>query len=64
MCTKLRQDDKKMDFTAILNTVVEAVKGIDWGKVLETVKGIVEKIIPIITDKVVPVITDLIGKIA
>ena len=31
-----------MDFTAILNTVVEAVKGIDWGKVFETVKGIAQ----------------------
>ena len=53
-----------MDFTAIINTVVEAVKGVDWEKVIATVKDVVEKIIPIITDKVVPVITDLIGKIA
>ena len=53
-----------MDFTAIINTVVEAVKGVDWEKVIATEKDIVEKIIPIITDKVVPVITDLIGKIA
>ncbi|MBO5859329.1 MAG: hypothetical protein J6R20_06085 [Clostridia bacterium] len=53
-----------MDFTAILNTVVEAVKGVDWEKVIATVKDIVEKIIPIITDKVVPVIVDLVGKIA
>ncbi len=48
----------------IIGTVTDLLGKVDWGKVLETVKGIVEKIIPIITEKVVPVITDLIGKIA
>ena len=64
MCTKLRKDDKKMDFTAIINTVVEAVKGVDWEKVIATVKDVAEKVIPVITDKVIPFITDLVGKIA
>ncbi len=53
-----------MDFTSILNSVIDVVKGIEWDKVIATVKDVAEKVIPIITDKVIPFITDLVGKIA
>lgn len=49
-----------MDFNAILNTVVETVKNIDWEKVIATVKDIAEKAAPII-EKVIKFIADNVG---
>ncbi len=49
-----------MDFNAIINTVVELVKGIDWEKVIATVKDIAEKAMPII-EKVIKFIADNVG---
>lgn len=49
-----------MDFNAIINSVVEVVKGIDWEKVIATVKDIAEKAIPVI-EKLVQFIADNVG---
>ncbi len=49
-----------MDFNTIINSVVEVVKGIEWDKVIATVKDIVEKAIPVI-EKLVQFIADNVG---
>lgn len=49
-----------MDFTAIINSVVEVVKGIDWEKVIATVKDIAEKAAPVI-EKLIKFIADNVG---
>lgn len=49
-----------MDFTAIINSVVEVVKGIDWEEVIATVKDIIEKAVPVI-EKVIAFIADNVG---
>ena len=35
--------------TEIFGKVVEFLKGVDWAKVFETVKGIVEKVVEIVS---------------
>lgn len=49
-----------MDFNAIINSVVEVVKGIDWEKVIATVKDIAEKAMPVI-EKLIKFIADNVG---
>ena len=49
-----------MDFNAIINSVVEVVKGIDWEKVIATVKDIAEKAVPVI-ETVIKFIADNVG---
>lgn len=49
-----------MDFTAIINQVIEVVKGIDWEQVIATVKTIIEKATPIV-EKVIALIAENVG---
>ncbi len=45
-----------MDFNAIITSIVDVIKGINWDEVIATVKSIAEKVIP--------VVEELIGAIA
>ncbi len=49
-----------MDFTAIINKVIEVVKGIDWEQVIATVKTVIEKAAPIV-EKVIAFISENVG---
>ena len=49
-----------MDFTAIINKVIEVVKGIDWEQVIATVKTVIEKATPIV-EKVIAFIAENVG---
>lgn len=49
-----------MEFSAIIEKVVEVVKGIDWEQVIATVKTIIEKATPIV-EKVIAFIAENVG---